>query len=113
MVLGIISMVVVSSCWGSFLGIITSPIALGLGLSARRGVDRGELGGRGQAVAGFVMGIIGTVLSAIIVTVIILMFTVFEDELRESDPGNGGGGSSLDARGSVTLVLDTTADSGA
>ncbi|WP_181767739.1 DUF4190 domain-containing protein [Streptomyces albidus (ex Kaewkla and Franco 2022)] len=113
MVLGIISMVVVASCWGSFLGIITSPIALGLGLSARRGVERGELGGRGQAVAGFVMGIVGTVLSAIIVTVLLLMFTVFEDDLRESDPGDGGGGSSIDARGGVTLVVDSIADSGA
>lgn len=112
MVIGIISLVVVSSCWGSFIGIITSPVALGLGLSARRAADRGELGGRGQAVAGFVMGIVGTVLSAIIVTVIVLMFTVFQDDLEESDTEYGGG-SSVDARGGVTLVAHATADSGA
>jgi hypothetical protein len=104
MVLGIISMVVVCSCWGSFLGIITSPIALGLGISARRGAARGEHGGRGQAVAGLVMGILGTVLSAIIITIIVLVFTVFEDDLR--DPDTGGGGSSIDARGSVSLVVN-------
>lgn len=112
MVIGIISLVVVSSCWGSFIGIITSPVALGLGLSARRAADRGELGGRGQAVAGFVMGIVGTILSAIIVTVIVLMFTVFQDDLEESETEYGGG-TSVDARGSVTLVAHTTADSGA
>ena len=111
LVLGIISMVAVSTCWGSFLGIITSPIALGLGLSARRGVDRGEQGGRGQAVAGFVMGIVGTVLSVLIITTIVLMFTVFREELEKPDPDSGDG-PSIDARGSVTLVLDRTADNG-
>jgi hypothetical protein len=110
MVLGIISLVAVSTCWGSFLGIITSPIALGLGLSARRAVDRGELGGRGQAVAGFVMGIVGIVLSAIIITLIVLTFTVFKDELKDQEPGSGGGGSSIDARGSVSLVVDSSAN---
>jgi hypothetical protein len=110
MVLGIISLVVVSTCWGSFLGIITSPIALGLGLSARRAVDRGELGGRGQAVAGFVMGIVGTVLSAIIITLIVLTFTVFKDDLNDPQPGSGDGGSSIDARGSVSLVVDSSAN---
>ncbi len=111
MVLGIISMVAVATCWGSFLGIITSPIALGLGLSARRGVDRGELGGRAQAVAGFVMGIIGTVLSVIIVTVVVLMFTVFREDLEKSDTDPGSDGTSIDARHMVTLVVDDAADS--
>ncbi|MFC4494106.1 DUF4190 domain-containing protein [Streptomyces ovatisporus] len=111
MVLGIISMVVVATCWGSFVSIITSPIALGLGLSARRGVDRGELGGRAQAVAGFVMGIIGTVLSAIIIAIIVLMFTVFREDLENSDPQPGSDGTSIDARHMVTLVADSAADS--
>jgi len=110
MVLGIISLAVVSTCWGSFLGILTSPVALGLGLSARRAVDRGELSGRGQAMAGFVMGILGTVLSAIIITVLVLMFTVWHDDLEDSDPGTGGDGSSLDARGSVSLVVGGAVD---
>ncbi|MBR7672478.1 DUF4190 domain-containing protein [Streptomyces daliensis] len=106
MVLGIISLVLVLTCWGSFLGIITAPVALGLGVSARRKVDRGELGGRGQATSGLVMGVIGTVASALVVVLIVLMFTVWADEIEESDPGTGPGGSSIDARGSVTLVMD-------
>ncbi|MGW7520988.1 DUF4190 domain-containing protein [Streptomyces sp. NPDC054796] len=106
MVLGIISLVLVFTCWGSFLGIITAPVALGLGVSARRKVDRGELGGRGQATSGLVMGVIGTVASALVVVLIVLMFTVWADEIEESDPGTGPGGSSIDARGSVALVMD-------
>lgn len=106
-VVGIISLVMVASCWGSFLGILTSPVALGLGLSARRGVDRGELGGRGQATAGFVMGIVGTVLSAVIIGIIVLTFTVFQDGTGDSDdPGTGGGGTSVDAGAVDAWVVD-------
>ncbi|RAJ63517.1 uncharacterized protein DUF4190 [Streptomyces sp. Amel2xB2] len=98
MVFGIIGLVAVLTCWGSFLAIILSPIALGLGHSARKEADRGESGGRGQAVAGFVMGIIGTVLSVICVAFLVVMMVFYSEEL-ERGPGYGGGdGSSLDAR---------------
>ena len=79
MVIGIIGLVAVSTCWGSFLGIILCPIALGLGLSAKRAADRGELGGRGQAVAGFVMGIVGTVLAALCVTFLLVMLIFYSE----------------------------------
>ncbi|NLU76491.1 DUF4190 domain-containing protein [Streptomyces sp. HNM0575] len=107
MVLGIIGLLTVSTCWGSFLGIFLSPVALGLGLSAKRAADRGEAGGRGQAVAGFVMGIIGTVLSVLLVAFLVVMLTAYNEEFGEydSDPGSGDG-SSLDARErAVVLVL--------
>lgn len=116
MVVGIIGLVATCTCWGSFLGIILAPVALGLGLSARRACDRGEAGGRGQAVAGFVMGIIGTVLSALIVALLVVMLTVYNEEFGDydSDPGGGGDGSSLDARRSApVLVLPASADRGA
>ncbi|QPP06300.1 DUF4190 domain-containing protein [Streptomyces bathyalis] len=111
MVVGIIGLVAVSTCWGSFLGIILGPVALGLGLSAKRAVDRGELGGRGQAVAGFVMGIVGTVLSVICVGFLLVVVVFYGEELEDSGPGSGGSGSSLDARGSAAvLVLSGAAD---
>lgn len=115
MVTGIIGLVAVSTCWGSFLGIFLSPVALGLGISARRAADRGEMGGRGQAVAGFVMGIIGTVLSVIFIAFLVVMLTFYNKDLDENGPGGGGDGSSLDARrGTAALVLhgSATADHG-
>jgi hypothetical protein len=106
MVLGIIGLVLVAFCWTSFIAILVAPVALGLGLSARRQADRGEIGGRGQAVAGFVMGIVGTVLAAVVIAILILGITLADD----SDPGPGGDsgsdGSSIDARGpAVTLLV--------
>jgi hypothetical protein len=101
LVLGIISLVAVCTCWGAFLAILTSPIALGLGLSARRSADLGRTGGRSQAVAGFVMGIIGTVLAAVLVVGLVLLLTLFRDDVRDPSPG-GGDGSSINARGAVT-----------
>lgn len=97
MVLGIVTMVLLCTCWGSFLGLVTGPVALCLGLSARRQADRGELGGRGQAVAGFVMGIVGTVLSVLIVVglVVAIVMAAKDDKGPGSDPY--GDGSSLDA----------------
>jgi hypothetical protein len=101
MVIGIIGLVAVSTCWGSFLGIILSPIALGLGLSGRRAADRGEGGGRGQAVAGFVMGIVGTVLSVLCIAFLVVMLVFYSEELDGNPgPGGSGDGPSLDARGS-------------
>ncbi|MFF4078340.1 DUF4190 domain-containing protein [Streptomyces sp. NPDC001777] len=61
MVLGILGLILIP--------IILPIIALCLGISAKRMADRGEGGGRGQAVAGIVMGIIGIVFAAIGATV--------------------------------------------
>lgn len=103
MVIGIIGLVALITCWGSFLGIILSPVALGLGLSARKAADRGECGGRGQAVAGFAMGIIGTVLSAICVAFLVVMMVFYSEKLNDDGPGTGGNGPSLDARAAAGL----------
>ncbi|MBO8195168.1 DUF4190 domain-containing protein [Streptomyces oryzae] len=105
MVVGIASVVLVITCWGSFLAVFSSVVALCLGVSARRGVERGELGGGGQATAGFVLGIVGLVLSVVISTLLVLSLTVWADD---SGGGSGGGsGDSYDARGAHVPVLVT------
>ncbi|MEU2129705.1 DUF4190 domain-containing protein [Streptomyces sp. NPDC018352] len=57
MVLGILGLVLIP--------IILPIIALCLGISAKRMADRGEGGGRGQAVAGIVMGSVGIAFAAL------------------------------------------------
>jgi hypothetical protein len=58
--------------------VVCAPIALGLGLSARRTIDAappGAYANRGQAVAGFVLGIIGTVLGALAILSFLAVFS--------------------------------------
>ncbi|MGW2087961.1 DUF4190 domain-containing protein [Streptomyces sp. NPDC001880] len=61
MVLGILGLVLIP--------IILPIIALCLGISAKRMADRGEGGGRGQAVAGIVMGWVGIAFAVLGMTV--------------------------------------------
>ncbi|EST39143.1 hypothetical protein N566_03585 [Streptomycetaceae bacterium MP113-05] len=95
MVLGIVGLVLTSTCWGAFLGVFVAPLALILGVGARRKADRGEGGGRSHATGGFVMGIIGTVLSVIVVAILIVAIVMSE----RADDGSGGssGGDYYDA----------------
>ncbi|MFE7119695.1 DUF4190 domain-containing protein [Streptomyces sp. NPDC057654] len=64
MVLGILGLL--------FLPLILPVIALCLGVSARRKADRGEAGGRSQAVAGIVLGIIGCAFALIGIIIIVI-----------------------------------------
>ncbi|NSC24179.1 DUF4190 domain-containing protein [Streptomyces albus subsp. chlorinus] len=110
MVVGIASVVLILTCWGSFLSVLSSTVALCLGVSARRAVDRGELGGRPQATAGFVLGIVGLALSVIVSTLLVLGLTVWSDDGDDGDPGSGGGGDSYNAGGGrapVALTLSS------
>jgi hypothetical protein len=61
MVIGIVSFAL--AC-GYGLGLLGSPVALVMGRISMKRIDQsgGQLGGRGMAQAGFIMGIIGTVL---------------------------------------------------
>lgn len=83
MIIGIISLASILLLCG--VGLIASPVALFMGLSAKRRIDasNGALRGRGNAQAGFVMGIIGTVLLvlAIIGAIIfvVVMIAAFND----------------------------------
>jgi hypothetical protein len=76
MVLGIIGLVLTASCYGSVLAVFVAPVALGLGISARRKVAAGIQGGSGQATAGFIMGIVGTVLSLVVAALVVFGFVV-------------------------------------
>jgi hypothetical protein len=55
------------------LGMVCSPVALGLGLWSSRAVrDRPDLyNNRGQAIAGWIMGLVGTVLAVVAVLVVL------------------------------------------
>ena len=73
MVLGIIALV--GMC-GYGLSLALAPVALFLGRASMKRIDasHGQLGGRGLAQAGFIMGIIGTVLLALGILVVGVFF---------------------------------------
>lgn len=75
MVLGIIGL-----AGGFFCGlpIVLSPFALFLGLAAKKRIDAsaGALTGRGNAQAGFILGIIGTVLLALSIIAIVIIVII-------------------------------------
>lgn len=79
MVLGIVSVAGGIMCW---LPLFLSPVAWIMGAKAVREIDasRGAQTGRGEAVAGKVLGIVGTVLLVLalagIVLLIVLSFTI-------------------------------------
>ncbi|MGH3411654.1 MAG: DUF4190 domain-containing protein [Marmoricola sp.] len=82
LVLGILAFV---SC-----GPFTAIPAIFVGRSAMRDVDasQGRLQGRGMATAGFVLGILGTVLFAILIALVIIVVVI---GLSSTDCHNTGG----------------------
>lgn len=66
---------------------LLSPIALFMGISARRRIQEsgGYLGGDGQATAGIVMGAIGTAIIAL--GVLIVVFAIIAGVLASSGTG--------------------------
>ena len=102
MVLGIIGLVLVLTCYGSLLAVFVAPVALGLGISARRKVAAGLQGGSGQANAGFIMGIIGLVLSLLISVLLVIGMLAAYHADHDGNPYHQGDGSpSFGARGPV------------
>ena len=84
LVLGIVGLASVFVLCGA--GLVVSPFALVLGLRSRQRIDAsgGQLGGRGSAQAGFIMGLIGTILLvlaiiALIAVVVIVIVAVSTD----------------------------------
>jgi hypothetical protein len=77
MIVGIAALVLMC---GYGIGLLGSPVALIMGRISMKRIDRsgGQLGGRGFAQAGFILGIIGTVLLvlAIIAVVVIVLVAV-------------------------------------
>lgn len=108
MVLGIIGLVLTLTCYGSLLAVFVSPVALGLGISARRKVAAGLQGGSGQANAGFIMGIIGLVLSLLVAVLLVIgMIAAYHDSQDDNPYNQDGGSSSYGAHGPVTTVVVT------
>ena len=74
------------------VGLLASPVALVLGRVSMKRIDRseGQLGGRGYAVTGFVLGIIGTVLLVLtIAAVIALIVYAANDDSSSLAPAIG------------------------
>lgn len=109
MVLGIIGLVLTMTCYGSVLGIFVAPVAMGLGISARRKVAAGIQGGSGQANAGFIMGIVGTVLSVLIAALLVIFVVAAvnadPNNDRYNDPYNTDDPYSYGARGAVPTLV--------
>ena len=75
MVVGIVSIVL--SC-GYGIGLLGSPVALVMGRVSMKRIDRsqGQLGGRGMAQAGFILGIIGTVLLVLAIAALVTIIVI-------------------------------------
>ncbi len=84
MVLGILGLVF-SFCYG--FGLIMSPIAWILGRLSVKRIDAsgGQIGGRGMAQAGVIMGIIGTVLLALAIVGLFILVVVLANNSATSD----------------------------
>jgi len=75
MVVGIASLVLMC---GYGIGLLGSPVAMVLGRVSMKRIDAsgGQLGGRGMAQAGFILGIIGTVLLVLAIAVVVVLVIV-------------------------------------
>jgi hypothetical protein len=85
LILGIVGLVGGLAC---YLPILLAPVAWAMGRRAVREIDAsyGQLGGRGSAQAGAVLGIIGTALLVLAVVALIVVLAVFV----AVSPGPGG-----------------------
>ena len=85
MIIGIASLVL-ACAYG--IGLVGSPVAWWLGARAKREIaaSEGRLGGRGMAQAGFVLGIIGTVLLVLAVIGWILAIVLLADHQGAYSP---------------------------
>jgi hypothetical protein len=81
MIIGIASLVL-ACAYG--IGLLGAPVAWWLGARAKREIDasQGRLGGRGMAQAGFVLGIVGTVLLVLAVIGWILVVVLVLNDHR-------------------------------
>jgi len=90
MITGIVALVL-SCAYG--IGLLASPVALVLGKVSMNRIARsqGQLGGRGLAVTGFVLGIVGTVLLVIAIAIVVVIIIV---AVNDPDAFNEGYNSS-------------------
>ncbi|MEU6386494.1 DUF4190 domain-containing protein [Streptomyces bauhiniae] len=85
LVLGILSIVLF--CLYGVASLILGVIAVILGVQGRRRADRGEATNRGQAQAGFVLGIIGIIVGVVTLALFIgiLVFAAHKKDSRQDD----------------------------
>lgn len=83
MVLGIISCVMF--CLYGVLSLVLGIIAIVLGVKGRRKAERGEATNHGQAQAGFIMGIIGTILGLAVIVFMAVIITTAINSDDDSD----------------------------
>ncbi|GAA2458046.1 DUF4190 domain-containing protein [Streptomyces macrosporus] len=85
LVLGVIGVFLVSTVYLAGLAVLTAPVAIGLGISARRRVKRGQAHGGGLATAGIVLGIVSFVIGAAVTALIVFAVVLGgEEEGNES-----------------------------
>ena len=89
MIVGIVSLVL-AVCYG--VGLLGAPVALFMGRASMKRIDAsgGQLGGRGSAQAGFILGIIGTVLLALSIVAVIIFIVLLASSGGSSYYGLGG-----------------------
>jgi hypothetical protein len=89
MIVGIVSLVL-ASCYG--VGLLGAPVALFMGKASMNRIDTsgGQLGGRGMAQAGFILGIIGTVLLGLAIVLVIVLVVVLASSGSGTYYGLGG-----------------------
>ncbi|MEU9170028.1 DUF4190 domain-containing protein [Streptomyces sp. NPDC048420] len=87
MVLGIISCVMF--CLYGVLSLVLGIIAIVLGVKGRKKAERGEATNHGQAQAGFIMGIIGTILGLAVIVFMAFVIVAAINSDDESDYYDG------------------------
>lgn len=92
MVLGIVGLAAgFTVCFG--LGFLVSPFALFMGLASKRRIDAsgGQLGGRGNAQAGFIMGVLGTIMLALAILALIAIIVLIAVGVSQDSSSFGTG----------------------
>ncbi|MFJ4204446.1 DUF4190 domain-containing protein [Streptomyces sviceus] len=87
MVLGILSCALF--CMYGILSLVLGVLAIVFGIKGRKRAERGEATNRGQAQAGFIMGIIGTILGAAVVVLLVIGITAAVNSEDDSDYYDG------------------------
>jgi len=96
LVLGILS--VCLFCMYGVVSVVLGTLAVVFGVKGRRLADKGEADNRGQAQAGFVLGIIGIVIGVAVITVLIVAIVAADhDDSRNSDSTDVGNALGISA----------------
>ncbi|WP_284437527.1 DUF4190 domain-containing protein [Streptomyces sp. TUS-ST3] len=87
MVLGILSCALF--CMYGILSLVLGVLAIVFGIKGRKRAERGEATNHGQAQAGFIMGIIGTILGIAVIVLLVIGITAAINSEDDSDYYDG------------------------